>query len=465
MVGFDEIMRLVRCGQPPARCLSQRRRGLGGGYVLLLALAAFVLPGCSQSDHGAMARPATAAASPDQPDPAVPLRKYNITPGSLPAPFATPSAQNGQRMVARRGAPLTVPKGFRIESYTRGLVTPRVLTFAPNGDLFVVESNPGRVTVLRDTKHTGQPDVREVYVDGLNKPFGLAFYPPGPAPKYVYIGNTDRVVRFSYKNGDLKATGGPESITPLPGNGYHGHWTRRLIFSPDGKKMYVSVGSEGNVDEEEERRAAILEFNPDGTGYRHYAGGLRNPVGIAWNPVNGKLWTCVNERDGLGDDLVPDYATSVVPGGFYGWPYAYVGRNHDPRMPRNPIEDRTIVPDVLLEAHCAALGITFYTGKAFPAEYRNDAFVTLHGSWNRAEPSGYKVVRIRMNKSGEAVGGYEDFAVGWLTSYGRVWGRPVDAVVAPDGSLLISDDGGGAIWRVDYPGADPEKKVKPVKNP
>ena len=373
----------------------------------------------------------------------------------LPAPFATPSANNGPGVVPRPDdASLFVPKGFRIASWADGLDNPRVLAVAPDGDVFVAESRADRVSVLHPGPN-GMAGQKSVFLTGLKQPFGLAFYPPKD-PKFLYVANTDSVVRVPYQAGDLKASAEPETITTdLPGGGYHQHWTRRLLFSPDGKTMYVSVGSQSNVGEEEERRAAILAFSPTGGSHKVYASGLRNPVGIAFSPTTGKMWTAVNERDGLGDDLVPDYATSVTPGGFYGWPYYYMGANHDPRMPDKPVlAAKTLVPDVPFESHAAALSICFYTGSQFPSRYRGMAFVGMHGSWNRSHRSGYKVVCLPMTKNGNSTGAYEDFVTGWATPSGAVWGRPVDVAQAKDGSLLITDDGAGKIWRVTYQGRD-----------
>jgi len=379
-------------------------------------------------------------------------KQYLITPNDLPPPGATPSANNGPSVVSRpEGAGLHVPTGFSIAEWAANLENPRFLTVAPNGDVFVAESGCNRVTVLRDTTGSGKPDVRSRFAADLRQPFGIAFYPLGPNPKYLYVANTDAVVRYPYKNGDLTATGPAEQIAELPGGGYHQHWTRTLAFSPDSKKMVVSIGSRENVGEEAAPRAAIMEYNPDGTSPRLYASGLRNAVGLGFSPVTGALWAAINERDGLGDDLVPDYATSVKPGGFYGWPYYYIGAHHDPRMPeRADLAQHTITPDVLFQSHSAALSITFDTGSQFPKAYKNDIFVALHGSWNRSERTGYKVVHIPMGANGRAKGGYEDFAWGWGTPNGQVWGRPVSTAFAKDGSLLITDDGGNKIWRVAY---------------
>jgi len=373
-------------------------------------------------------------------------------PAKLPAPFSTESVNNGPWVRPRPdGAKLHVPPGFAISEFAANLPGPRKMALAPNGDIFVAESGKDRVVVLRDTKHTGKADVVEDFAVDLDKPYGLAFYPPKD-PQYLYVGNTSSIVRFPYHSGDLHATGQAEKLADLPGNGYHGHWTRNLLFSKDGKKLYVSVGSQGNVETNEDpHRAAILVCNPDASDMQIFASGLRNPIGTAWNPVTGALWTSVNERDGMGDGLPNDYTTSVKPGGFYGWPLYYLGPNHDSRMPEDPVlKSKVIVPDVLLEPHAAALSITFYQAKMFPKEYKNDAFVSTHGSWNRKIRSGYAVFRVKMKPDGTPVGGFDDFVWGWALSDGSVWGRPVDTEVAADGSLLISDDGAGKIWRVTY---------------
>jgi glucose/arabinose dehydrogenase len=308
---------------------------------------------------------------------------------------------------------------------------------APNGDVFVSESFNGRIILLRSvqsklTKYT--------FASGRRQPYGIAFYPPGAEPKWIYIADTDAVYRWPYKKGDIQIRGEGSRLMTLPGGGYNQHWTRNVLFSSDGTKMYVTVGSSSNASVEPLPRASIIEANPDGSGQTTFASGLRNPVGLALQPGSTRLWTAVNERDRLGDGLPPDYATSVRRGGFYGWPYYYIGNHHDPRLPSRPeLGAKTIVPDVLLEAHCAALGIAFGpTG---------DAFVSMHGSWNRNEPSGFKVVRLPF-AGGRATGAYVDFVWGWQTTNGRIWGRPVDVAFDRSGALLISDDGGGVIWRV-----------------
>ncbi|APW60226.1 PQQ-dependent sugar dehydrogenase [Paludisphaera borealis] len=384
-----------------------------------------------------------------------------ITLDDLAAPFDTPSAQNGARMIKRpEGAWPKVPEGFEVTEFATGLREPRVIVRAPNGDAFLSESSAGRIRVLRDKDGDGKPAVNEVFATGLSRPFGIAFYPPGPDPKFVYVGNTDSVVRFPYANGDVKATGPAETIVKdVPsGNervGGGGHWTRDLEFSSDGKILFVSVGSRSNVDDDksEIRRADILAFDPDGKNERPYATGIRNPVGLARHPHTGQLWTSVNERDGLGDHLVPDYITHVEEGGFYGWPWYYIGDHQDPRHKGKHAElkGRTIVPDVLLQSHSASLDLTFYDGDKFPAEYHDHIFAAEHGSWNRARRTGYKVIRVPV-VNGRATGEYEDFMVGFVTPKGDVWGRPVGVATAADGSLLVTDDGSGTVWRVAHVG-------------
>ncbi len=392
--------------------------------------------------------------------------RRKITVADLPPPFATQSAGNFPHVVPQPAdAKLEVPPGFKVEQFATGLSEPRLLRVAPNGDLFVAESSSNRIRVMRAADGASQPTRAEMFATGLDQPFGIAFWPPGPNPKFVYIGNTGSVVRFPYQNGDLRARGPAETIVPsLPSGGRltgGGHWTRDVVFSPEGSKMFVSVGSHSNDADglshylkSEEHRADVLEFNPDGSGFRIFAGGLRNCVGMAINPTVGDLWCSTNERDGLGDNLPPDYITHVQDGGFYGWPWYYLGDHEDPRHKgeRPDLAGKVIVPDVLVQAHSASLEMTFYEGKQFPEEYRGDAFAAEHGSWNRARRTGYKVIRVIM-RDGKATGEYEDFMTGFVTNDGDVWGRPVGVAVAHDGSLLISEDGNGTIWRVSYRGA------------
>jgi glucose/arabinose dehydrogenase len=400
-----------------------------------------------------------------------------------------------------------VPDGFTVSVYAQ-LPAPRMMAYAPNGDLFVSSPTANTITVLRDANSDGviAESEKSVFAQGtpppgrvggggrrgggppappvaaapaavnptingpllgasapactappadfvnggvgqIAAPFGLAFH-----NGYLYVGNTASLVRLKYANGDLKATGEPEKLMDLPSGG---HSTRNVIFNRAGSKMYVAVGSQSNNNAGEDcRRAAILEFNPDGTGYRVFASGIRNPVGLTWQPGTDTLWTAMNERDNLGDDLVPDYATSVKDGGFYGWPYSYIGSNPDPRYQGAfpELVKRAIVPDVLLPAHAAALGLTFYDGNQFPQRYRNGGFVALHGSWNRSVAAGYKVVFFPMTNG--RPGPIEDFVSNMLVSNGEnggpieAWGRPVGVTVARDGSLLVSDDGSNVIWRI-----------------
>jgi glucose/arabinose dehydrogenase len=382
-----------------------------------------------------------------------------ITPGDMPKPYATPSSINDARIVPRpKDALPRVLTGFKIEQIATGLENPRLIVKAPNGDLFVAESAPGRIHVVRGVDGSGKSPTMEVFATGLRQPFGIAFYPPGETPQFLYVGDTDAVVRFPYQNGDLKARGPATTLATLPGGGrLHGggHWTRDIAFSNDGLKMFVSVGSHSNVSDDaaEDHRADILEFNPDGSGERIYASGIRNAVGIAIHPTTGELWASVNERDELGDDLVPDYITHVAEGGFYGWPWYYIGPNQDPRHKgKHPkLRDNVLVPDVLLQSHSASLQMTFYTGTQFPAEYRGDAFAAEHGSWNRAKGTGYKIIRVPL-RNGKATGEYEDFVTGFVIEDGKVWGRPVGVTVAADGSLVFTDDGSNSVWRVSYVG-------------
>ncbi|AMV39335.1 PQQ-dependent sugar dehydrogenase [Planctomyces sp. SH-PL62] len=385
-----------------------------------------------------------------------------ITLDDLSTPYDTPSARNNPKVVSQPdGAWPKAPEGFEVSKFATGLKQPRVIARAPNGDLFVAESGAGRVRVLRDADGDGKPEVDEVFAEGLTRPFGIAFHPPGPEPKHVYVANTGSVVRFPYASGDAKAAGAAEVIignipTGDEAVGGGGHWTRDLEFSPDGKTLFVSVGSRSNVDDDarEDRRADILAFDPDGKNERTYAWGIRNPVGLAIDPNTGRLWTSVNERDGLGDDLVPDYITHVEEGGFYGWPWYYLtGAKQDPRHEgKHPeLKSKVITPDVLLQSHSASLDLTFYDGEAFPAEYHGHIFAAEHGSWNRARRTGYKVVRVPVEQ-GVATGEYEDFLVGFVTPEGDVWGRPVGVATAKDGSLMVTDDASGTVWRVAHVG-------------
>jgi glucose/arabinose dehydrogenase len=393
-----------------------------------------------------------------------------IRPQDLPRPGASPSVANFSRVVARpSGATPLVPPGFKIELLAEGLSDPRILRVAPNGDIFVAETRAGRIRLLRADGARIVSD--EIFASGLNRPFGIAFFPNGDNPQWLYIANTDSVVRFAYRSGDLKASGKPERVVANLAHG-SGHSTRDIVFTRDDKHMLVSVGSAGNAGEGmgnppgglqawsraqplgapwgyEAERAAVLAFDTEGKNRRLYATGIRNCVGLAIQPQSGLPWCSTNERDGLGDDLVPDYVTSVQEGAFYGWPWFYIGANEDPRHAgaRPDLKDKVTIPDVLLQPHSASLGMTFYEGGQFPPEYRGDAFAAEHGSWNRSKRTGYKVIRIRM-KDGKPTGEYEDFVTGFVVNDNDVWGRPVGVAVAKDGALLISEDGNGTIWRV-----------------
>jgi glucose/arabinose dehydrogenase len=390
-----------------------------------------------------------------------PGKVRKITVHDLPAPYVTGSAANGPRVVARpHDAWPKAPAGFSVQQYATGLDNPRLIRTAPNGDIFLAESSSGKIRVFRGIAADGKPEQVELFATGLNKPYGIAFYPPGDNPQWMYIGDTDAVVRFPYRAGDLKASSPAQHIVDLPhGNG---HWTRDVRFTSDGRKMFVAVGSASNVDDpdttpDEENRADILEFNPDGSGMRVYASGIRNAGGgLAINPTSGELWCSVNERDGLGDNLVPDYITHVEEGGFYGWPWWYIGSHQDPRHEgKHPeLRDKVVVPDVLLQPHNASLEMMFYQGTQFPAEYRGDIFASEHGSWNRSVRTGYEVIRVPLHQTSRASSEYEDFVTGFVVDNGHVWGRPVGVTEAHDGSLLVSDDGSNSIWRISYTGAD-----------
>jgi glucose/arabinose dehydrogenase len=377
-----------------------------------------------------------------------------ITPADLPPPYATRSSANGADTAPwPPGARPRAPAGFKVELFASGLEAPRLLRTAPNGDVFVAEMERGAIVILHDNG-PGKPASVGTYAEGLEEPFGLAFYPPGPEPQWLYVGAVGAILRFPYRNGDQQASGGPETIVPhLP---VGGHGTRNIVFSPDGRTLFVAVGSASNDAEggsDETGRADILAFDPQGKSKRVLATGIRNPVGLAFHPVTGDLWTSVNERDELGDNLPPDYVTRVRAGAFYGWPWFYIGDHRDPRHPhaRPDLARRITVPDVLIQPHSAPLQLAVYTGTQFPAEYRGDIFLALHGSWNRAQRTGYKLVRV-MLRDGKPTGTYQDFLTGFVGDDGRVWGRPVGVAVAANGSLLVSDDAGGTVWRVSYGG-------------
>ena len=396
-------------------------------------------------------------------------REMTFAPGTgpidklaLPAPFATPSARNTSKVIGWPKSKMPMPApGFEVSLFAENLDNPRQAYVLPNGDILVVEATrewPGRadrpeksanrITLFRDTNGDGKPEVREVFLTGLNMPHGMA-----ALGNWFYVGNTDGVVRYPYKAGQTKIDGKAEKILDLPAGG---HYTRNLLADPAGKKIYIAVGSASNVDEEngwekDQRRAGILEINPDGSGMRIFAKGLRNAVGMDWEPQTKTLWTVVNERDLLGDDLVPDYLTSVKDGAFYGWPYSYFGQIEDPRKQgqRPDLVAKAIKPDYALGSHVAPLGLTFYNGKTFPEHYHGGAFIGMHGSWNRSNLVGYKVAFVPF-ENGRPNGALEDFLTGFLVNpKGReVYGRPVGVAVWTDGSLLVADDAAGKIWRV-----------------
>ncbi|EWY42176.1 sorbosone dehydrogenase [Skermanella stibiiresistens SB22] len=406
---------------------------------------------------------------------ATPLSEPTVPP--LPEPYQTPSALNFSTVVGwPDGAKPTAPEGFEVTLYADGLDYPRWFHLLPNGDLLVSEArsqlkpshdrdspaiqgdqrsralgeSANRITLLRDADGDGFPEIRETFLEGMNQPFGMALL-----GDTLYVANTDGVLAFPYVTGQTRMEAKGVKILDLPAGGYNNHWTRNIRVGPDGTKLYVTVGSASNVAEhgieEEHRRAAILEINPDGSGERLFASGLRNPVGLDWEPETGVMWTAVNERDELGDELVPDYMTSVRDGGFYGWPYAYFGKIEDPRLrgQRPDLVAQSIVPDMALGSHTASLGLTFYRGTAFPERYRGGAFIGQHGSWNRSELSGYKVLFVPF-ANGRPSGPGEDFLGGFVAERSRseVYGRPCGVAELPDGSLLVADDAGDRIWRV-----------------
>jgi glucose/arabinose dehydrogenase/cytochrome c2 len=410
-----------------------------------------------------------------------PGMQHHITVADLPAPYATRASGNGPRVVpAPTSAALAVPPGFTVKVFAQGLRNPRAVRTAPNGDIFIAETGPNRIRVMRTKDGADAPTENQIFAEGLDRPFGISFYPPGDKPQWIYVANNNSIVRFAYHNGDLKATGAPEVIVQKLSDTTGGHTTRDVVFSKDGKRMFISVGSGSNVAEDmnkktpdeikaweaergvgatwgpEEHRADILVTDPEGKQpLRAFATGIRNGVGLAVNPETGDLWVSTNERDNLGDNLVPDYVTRVKEGGFYGWPWYYAGNHEDPRHAgeRPDLAGKAIVPDVLEQSHSASLQMTFYTATsgvaAFPAEYRGDAFAAFHGSWNRSTRTGYKIVRVHLNH-GVPTGQYDDFLTGFVVDDRGVWGRPVGVTVAHDGALLITEDGHGTVWRVAF---------------
>ena len=396
-----------------------------------------------------------------------------IRPEDLPKPGATPSAANSSDVVARPpGAVPQAPAGFKVALFAEGLSGPRAMRVAPNGDVFIAETRSGRIRVLRAADGDQKPSANEIYASGLRGPFGIAFFPAGNDPQWVYVANTDSVVRFPYRAGDVKARGKAETVVAELPRG--GHSTRDIVFTRDGQRMLISVGSASNDAEgmaspaggtqswigqhplgaswsSETDRAGVLAFEPDGKRLGIFATGIRNCVGLAVHPTTGDVYCSTNERDGLGDNLVPDYVTRVREGGFYGWPWFYIGNHEDPRHAgdRPDLAGKATVPDVLIQPHSASLELTFYNGGMFPADYSGDGFAAEHGSWNRSKRTGYKVVRIRL-KDGVPTGEYDDFLTGFVINDSEVWGRPVGVAVAHDGALLVSEDGNGTIWRVTH---------------
>ena len=378
----------------------------------------------------------------------------------LPQPFATKSASKSPNVVSIPQNPvLRVPPGFKVNVFAENLDAPRWLALTPNGDVLVTETRQNRIRLLRDTNGDGVADQQKTFASAankLNKPFGMAF-----AANSFFLGNTDAVLRFPYTQGQQQISGAGTKIADLPAQGYNNHWTRNVVVSPDGNKLYVSVGSGTNVDEEPLPRASVQVMNLDGSGQQTFASGLRNPVGLDFHPVTKQLYTTVNERDGIGDDLVPDYFTRIQQGEFYGWPYAYfLPSNLDPRQTdsgkskRPDLVARTRTPDVLFQAHSAALGLQFYDGKTFPEKYRNGAIVAFRGSWNRDRGTGYKVVFVPFDNQGRSLGYYEDFLTGFLLNPTEptTWGRPVGLLVLPDGSLLLTEEANNRIYRIQYTG-------------
>ncbi len=368
----------------------------------------------------------------------------------LPAPFATPSSDNRPHVVGQpNGAQLELPNGFQIEEYAVGFDTPRFMLTAPGGEIIVSDSSAGSVYVLVDKNKSYKNPERKKILEGLDRPYGLAIW-----KDYLYVGERTSLKRYKYDAKAMTATAGQE-IASLK-NFTQGHWTRSLLFDRKGEKLYVGLGSGSNVDTgEDPMRAAINRFNPDGSGHEIYASGTRNPIGLHWYPGTDTLWAAVQERDALGDDLVPDYFTHIQQGAFYGWPYAYAGKHEEPRHKgdRPDLVAKTIPGDVLMQSHVAVLDFLFYTGKQFPAEYQGGAFIALHGSWNRSKRVGYEVAFIPF-KDAKPNGPVKDFLTGWrINPESRdVWGRPVAIMQLPDGSILVSDDGGKKIWRISYKG-------------
>jgi glucose/arabinose dehydrogenase len=440
--------------------------------AIVVLAGAGALHGAAEDGSGTLLKGKAAFGSWQQDKPG--LRRL-IKPQDLP-PVGKSTPNFSEVAPVPPGAKPRVPPGFLVEMVASGYASPRAIRVAPNGDLFVADNASNTIRVLRVPSGTASPTKNEVFASGLTQPFGIAFYPLGPNPEWIYVANSDGVVRFPYKNGDLIATGKPEQIVGhIP---WVHHWTRDIAFSPDGKRLLLSVGSGSNVAldmfpepevkgglqawikseplgagwDTEERRADVLSYDPDGKNEKIVATGLRNCAGVTIQPATGLPWCVVNERDELGDNTPFEYATAVKDSAFYGWPWYYIGSNEDPRHKgaRPDLKGKVTVPDVLMQAHSAPLQIVFYEGNDFPASYKGSAFVALHGSWNRAERTGYKVVRLLFDNAGEPTGEYEDFMTGFVISDKQVWGRPVGVAVAKDGSLFVTEDGNGTIWRVSH---------------
>jgi glucose/arabinose dehydrogenase len=473
------------------------------GIIPLLAVSLLPPTLIAQSDTKTVTGQA-AFADWDKQQPGV---RRKITVADLPAPNTAEAVNNTAHLIVKPADAWPIaPAGFKVTLYAGGdarpmqrsenrqhmeasggtFTMPRLIRTAPNGDLFLADSGAGTIFILRGVGADGKAAQIETFATGLDHPFGIAFY-PADNPKYVYVGNATTIQRIPYRSGDLHATGAPETIVPdIPGYAQltgGGHWTRDVIFTKDGRRMLVSVGSGSNIDDpdthpKEFHRADILEYTPEGKFIKVYAYGIRNCVGEAINQTTGELWCSVNERDNLGNHLVPDYVTSIKEGGFYGWPWYYMGPHQDPRLPQpcangtgvNPqapamtaeqakdckrvdISSKVITPDVLVQPHMASLQMVFYPDQKsqFPAEYNGDGFAAQHGSWNRAKRAGYEVIRIPMHH-GQAEGSYEDFLTGFVTKDGEVWGRPVGVTVGREGDLYVTDDGSRSVWRVTYTG-------------
>jgi len=445
-------------------------RRTAGAWTLQAILAALVLVGAPPRANAADAGDWRSDA---------PGRTHRINAADLPAPYATASSANPPLTIARPAdAVLAVPHGFVVSALASGLQGPRAVRVAPNGDIFVAETSAGRVRVLRTSPGASAASLQQVFASGLQGPFGMAFYPLGEHPQWLYVATNNQVVRFAYHPGDMQASGAAQVVVTKLTDTSTGHSTRDIVFSPDGAHMFVSVGSASNDAENaphktlvqlreweashglgaswnaESDRAAVLIFDVNGRDpARVFATGIRNCVGLTVQPRDGGIWCTTDERDGLGDDLVPDYSTRLKEGAFYGWPWYYLGSHEDPRHlgERPDLAGKVTTPDVLYQAHSAALTLAFYEARtgvaAFPQQYRGDAFVALHGSWNRSHRTGYKVVRVRFKK-GVATGEYQDFLTGFVVDEAQVWGRPVGVAVAADGALLVSDDGSNSLWRI-----------------